>query len=94
MSGFAISYAISSILSALLVVPKESNDAVHSGLVAFTGHHWVSYGLLKMIVFLALCFVLSRRGINMTGNALITTIVGATVLSGLIIAGYFIRGAV
>jgi hypothetical protein len=89
-SGFGISYAITSVLSALLVVWKESSEAVHDGLAAITGHHWVTHGLLDVIVFLALGFILSRRSIAMTGNALVTTIVGATVVSGLIIAGYFI----
>lgn len=90
VSGFGISYAITSILSALLVVLKESSEAVHDALVAITGHHWVTQSLLDLIVFVVLGFVLSRRSMAMSGNALITTIVGATVLSGLIIAGYFI----
>ncbi len=89
-SGFGVSYAITSILNTLLVVWKESSEAVHDGLAAITGHHWVTQGLLVLIVFLALGFILSRRGIKMSGNALVTTIVGATVVSGLIIAGYFI----
>jgi len=89
-SGFGISYAITSILNALLVIWKESSEAVHDGLAAITGHHWVTHGLLDLIIFLVLGFVLSRRGITMSGNALVTTIVGATVVSGLIIAGYFI----
>lgn len=90
--AFGISYAITSILSALLVVLKESSQAVLDGLAAITGHHWVTHGVLNIIVFVALGFVLSRMdvGVQMTGKSLITTIVGATVVSGLIIAGYFI----
>ncbi len=89
-SGFGVSYAITSILNALLVIWKESSEAVHDALAAVTGHHWVTHGLLVVIVFLVLGFVLSRRGISMSGNALVITIVGATVVSGLIVAGYFI----
>lgn len=89
-SGFGISYAITSILNAVLVVLKEGSEAVHDGMAAITGHHWVTHGLLDLIVFLVLGFVLSRRNITMSGNALVTTIVGATVVSGVIIAGYFI----
>ncbi len=92
VAGYGVSYAVTSILSALLVVLKESSESVHGLLVAMTGHHWVSHGLLDIITFLALGFMLSRMGggIRMTGNALITTVVGATVVSGLIITGYFI----
>ncbi len=89
-AGFGVSYAITSILSALLVVLKESSEGVHDGLTAVTGHHWVTHGLLDVIVFLVLGFVLAGRGLHMTSQALLGTIVGSTVLSGLIIAGYFI----
>jgi len=41
ITGYGISYAITSILSALLVVLKESNEGVHGLLVAITGHHWI-----------------------------------------------------
>lgn len=90
VAGYGVSYAITSILSALLVVLKETNEGVHGLLVAITGHHWVTHGLLNMILFIVLGVVLSRRDMGMSGNTLITTVVGATVLSGLIIAGFFI----
>ena len=90
VTGYGISYAITSILSALLVVLKESNEGVHGLLVAITGHHWVTHGLLNVIVFVVLGAMLSRRDMSLKGNTLITTIVGATILSGLIISGYFI----
>jgi hypothetical protein len=91
-TGFGVSYAITSVLSALLVILKESSEGVHDGLAAITGHHWVTHGLLDVIVFVVLGLVLSRMGggLRMTGKALVTTIVGATILSGLIIAGYFV----
>lgn len=90
VAGFGVSYAITSILSALLVVLKESSEAVHDGLAAVTGHHWVTHGLLDLIVFVVLGYLLSRRDMQMTGKTLITTVVSATVVSGLIIAGYFV----
>lgn len=89
-TAFGISYAITSVFSALLVVLKESNETVFNGMAALTGHHWVSHGLVDVIVFLVLGLVLARRGITMGANALIATIVGATILSGLIIAGFFV----
>ena len=91
-SGFGLSYAIVSILSAILVVLKERSETVHNGLTAITGNHWVTHGIFNLTVFLLLGFVFYRvgGGIRMTANALIAIIVGATVISGLIIAGYFI----
>lgn len=87
--GYGISFAVTSILSALLVVLKESNESVQALLVAITGHHWITHGLLDVIVFVALGALLSRRNIVMKGNTLATTVVGATVVSGLIIVGFF-----
>lgn len=91
-AGFGVSYAVTSILSAIIVILKESSEGFHDKLAAITGHHWVSQGLLDIIVFIVLGFVLTRMGsgLRMTGNALIATIVGATIVSGLIITGYFI----
>ena len=43
-----------------------------------------------MVVFVALGLVLRSRDMTMTGNALVATVIGATILSGLIIAGFFI----
>ncbi len=90
LTGYGISYAVTSILSALLVILKESNEDVLGLLASLTGNHWISHSLLDVIIFVALGAVLSRREINMSGNTLISTVVGATVLSGLIIAGFFI----
>ena len=90
VAGYGVSYAITSILSALLVMLKETNESVMGVLVSITGHHWVTQGLLNVVLFVVLGALLSRREKGMSGNALISTVVGATVLSGLIIAGFFI----
>lgn len=91
--AFGLSFAITSVLSALLVILKESNQAtVLAWMKAATGHHWVTHGLLDVIVFVVLGVLLAKvgGGVRMTANALSATIVGATVLSGLIIAGFFL----
>ncbi|MDW6005054.1 hypothetical protein [Vibrio mangrovi] len=90
VSGFGLSYAITSILSALLVVLKESSEMIHDGMVASTGHHWVTHGLLNLIIFLILGFIFNNWGTPMPVRKLLVLMVGSTVLSGLIIAGYFI----
>jgi len=63
---------------------------VHGLLVAITGHHWITHGLLDVIVFVVLGAVLSRRDMNLSGNTLITSVVGSTILSGLIVVGFFV----
>lgn len=90
VTGYGLSYAITSILSALLVVLKESNESVLSLMVTLTGHHWITHGLLDVVLFVALGALLSSRNLALSGNTLISAVVGSTILSGLIIAGFFI----
>ena len=88
--GYGMSYSITSILSALLVVLKESNESVHNFLVAMTGHHWASHGLINIVIFLVLGYIFSKRDQDMSQSSLIKMVVVSTVISGLIIVGYFI----
>jgi lipoprotein signal peptidase len=93
--SFGLSFAITSVLSALLVVLKESNEeTVLHWMKAATGHHWVTHGIINLIVFVALGWVFSRfnsgEGIKLTAGALVCTITSAVVLSGLIITGFYV----
>ncbi len=91
--SFALSLAITSLLSALLVVIKETNkDSVFAWMAAATGHHWVSHGVLVVFLFLALGWFLGRIGLGaqLSGNALSAIITASVALSSLIIAGFFI----
>lgn len=93
--SFGVSFAITSILSAFLVVLKETNEeTVLAWMKSATGHHWATHGLFNLIVFIALGWGLSKlnngQGLKMTANSLILLIVIAIVLSELIIVGFFI----
>jgi len=91
--AFALSFAISSLLSALLVVLKEQNaDTLLAWMKAATGHHWITHGILVVAVFVLLGWLLAQTtlGTRLTGSGLSAVISGSLVVSGLIIAGYFI----
>lgn len=95
--SFGLSLAITSVLSALLVVVKEIGHSTVLPLMAkITGHHWVTHGLFILILFVVIGWILGRanggNGVKMTVNRLITTIVGGVVLGGLIIAGFYLIG--
>ncbi|MBY4677593.1 hypothetical protein [Marinobacterium arenosum] len=92
-AAFGLALAITSLLSAILVVIKELNqDTVLALMKSATGHHWVSHGIFVLIVFLVLGWVLARGevGSRLSGNALSAIISASIVLSALIIAGFFI----
>ncbi|MBI5844695.1 MAG: hypothetical protein HZB23_08510 [Deltaproteobacteria bacterium] len=92
--SFGTALAMTSLFSAILVVVKESSPPVLDWMKQVTVHHWVTHGLLNMIVFLAagfgLGFVGNGRGIGITPKNLVSAIVGSIVAGSLIIAGFFL----
>lgn len=93
--SFGLSFAITSVVSALLVIIKESSEeGVLAWMKAITGHHWVTHGLFNLILFIVLGWALSRankgQGMNLSANGLVSFIVGAVVISGVLIAGFYL----
>lgn len=93
--SFGLSFAITSVISALLVILKELNeDTILAWMKAATGHHWVTHGVVNLIVFVVLGWALSRpnrgQGVRITANFLAMSIVGAVVISGLLIMGFYL----
>jgi len=92
--SFGMSLAITSIVSALLVVVKEiGENSVLPLMKGITFHHWFTHSLFILVLFAVLGWILGRanggQGIKMNVNRFISTLVGAVVLSGLIIAGFY-----
>jgi hypothetical protein len=93
--SFGLSFAITSFISALLVILKEKNeDTVLKAMAAVTGHHWITHGLFDIVLFVVLGWVLaslnSGEGLKISTNALIGSIVASVLVSGLLIAGFYI----
>lgn len=92
---FGLSFAITSILSALLVVVKETNpDTVLAWMKAATGHHWVTHGIVDLLVFVFLGWLLARPncgdGVHVSTRSLVGWIIAALVVSWVIIIGFFL----
>ncbi|MGD9671435.1 MAG: hypothetical protein AB7U75_20700 [Hyphomicrobiaceae bacterium] len=91
VAGFAYSYALTAILSALLVLAKEESPTILNAMQSLTGHHWFTHGVFDVLVFLVLGRFLSRTALaqSATATALIWAIVGSTVLGGAIILSFY-----
>ena len=91
VAGYGYSYAITSLFSALLVVLKETSPTVMSLMAGLSGHHWVTQGILDLILFVVIGWLLSRSTVakNASYGSVISAVIGSTVISGLIIAGFF-----
>ena len=63
-------------------------------MAAITGHHWVTHGLINLILFVVLGWALSRagkgQGVKISANGLVSCIVGAVVISGGLISGFYL----
>jgi hypothetical protein len=93
--SFGLSFAITSVVSALLVIIKESSEeGVLAAMKAITGHHWITHGLFNLILFVILGWALARinkgQGMKMSANALVSCIVGAVIISGVLISGFYL----
>jgi hypothetical protein len=93
--SFGLSFAITSVVSALLVILKESSEeTVLAWMAAITGHHWITHGLINLILFVVLGWALSRtgkgQGVKISANGLVSCIVGAVIISGVLISGFYL----
>jgi hypothetical protein len=87
--------AITSILSALLVVVKELNEnSVLAWMKGLTSHHWITHGLFMVVAFFAIGWGLAKmnngQGLKMTHDRLIVMIISSVVIGGLIISGFYL----
>mgnify|MGYP001159220547 CR=1 FL=1 len=90
--AFAISAGVTSVVSALLVVIKETNEhTVLAWMKAATGHHWVTHGIIDLILFVLIGFLAARYVGNLEDRPglAVATLIGGVATGGLIIVGFF-----
>lgn len=92
-AAYGLSLAFSSVINAVLVIAQEKNPAIMATMGRLTAHHWVTHSMMVILLFVVLGWFLSRanggRGVSITANRLIGTLVSAVALSGMVIAGFY-----
>ena len=93
--SFGLSFAITSVISAILVILKETNEeTLLAWMKAASGHHWVTHGIFDIILFVVLGWVLSRphngQGVRLSTSGLVSSMAGAIVVSGALILGFYL----
>lgn len=91
-AAFALSAAVAVLFNTLLAWVKDSVPALNSFMASLTGHHWTTHSLFDLIVFAGLGFVFLSTGTagRMSGMGLVRLLVGAVVVAGLGLAGWFL----
>ena len=93
--SFGLSLAVASVLNGLLVIVKETHeDTVLAFMKRLTVHHWVTHAIFLGILFLLLGWGFSRanggRGVQISVPRLIGVLVGAVVVGGALVAGFYL----
>jgi hypothetical protein len=86
-SGYVMAYAYTAIFNAILVLFKESFPVVHD-VMASLGHHWVTHGVLDLLVFFGLGILFTGKGKQMTGSTAVNYLIWSTIIGGGVIALY------
>jgi len=92
--SFGIALAVACVINAIIVVVKEKSDAVMGTMKKVLGHHWTTHSAIVVALFLALGGLLGMarggRGVAITTNRLISTLVSAVGAAVLIIIGFYL----
>lgn len=91
-AGFGLSLIVTSLLNAVILLIKEMNASVTNAMKAALGHHWTTHGAIVIIVFVVLGFVFSSMKIEEKWDSrkMLKFIVLATIIGGIIVAGFFL----
>jgi uncharacterized Tic20 family protein len=90
--GFGLSAAVLSILNTLLVIFKELTPSFKAGMAGAMGHHWTTHGVMVIVLFIVLGFVLSGvvKTESWNGSRLGQTIAGSVILSAAALAAFYL----
>ena len=92
--SYGIALGVACILSAMLVVVKETNATVLDMMKRITVHHWVTQSVFIVATFLVLGFVLNQKnhgqGPNVSDAAVLQAVVGGVVLGAAIISLFYL----
>lgn len=89
-SGYVLAYAYTAIFNAILVLLKENIEPVFK-FMASLGHHWVTHGILDLIVFFGLGIYFTSQNKQLTGSKAVNYLIWSTVIGGGIIALFNLR---
>jgi uncharacterized membrane protein SirB2 len=83
-AGFGLSLIVTSLLNAVILLIKETNDSVMSAMRAALGHHWTTHGAIVIIVFVVLGFVFSSMKFEEKWDSqkMLKFIILATIIGG------------
>ena len=87
--AFGYSAIIVIIFNSLLTIIKEKFESIHQLLVTLSGHHWISHGILDVVLFFVIGVMLLKRidskGKFLRVGIILSTIFGIAMIAGLML---------
>ena len=91
--SYGLSLAITSVLNAILVATKETHPYVMDAMRRITSHHWITHSVLMVLLFVGLGWCLAQanggRGVCITAQRLLRTVVTGVIFGSLTIVAYY-----
>jgi hypothetical protein len=90
VAGYGLAAAIVIVFNTLLAWIKDAYEPLNSFMASLSGHHWRTHGLVDVILFVVLGFLLTQRNISIDGYRLAAILVGAVIVGGGGLALWFV----
>jgi hypothetical protein len=90
-AAFSVAAAITLVFNAVLTIVKDSSEPLNNFMAGVLGHHWITHGVLIIVVYLVLGWVLTKSEVvrGLSDSTLIGSVVIATLINGGVIALWF-----
>lgn len=91
-AAFGLAAAVTVLFNTILALVKDAYQPLDQLMAALTGNHWVTQGLADVILFFAVGWLFTSRGIPAGGltNATVATVTAASLIAGGLLAGWFL----
>jgi hypothetical protein len=90
--SYIIAYVITVMFSSLLTIAKDLHAPLKDWMKSLTTHHWVTHGIFVIVLFFFLAFIFDKQktGKKMTADQLSNWVIYGTILSGIILVGFYV----
>lgn len=90
--AFGYAFVVAALFNAILVVAKEEVEPMKAWMADISGHHWITHGVVVIVLFIAFGIYLREKAARArtSERGMAQWILWATVLSGAIIAAYYL----
>lgn len=92
--SFGLSFALASVVNALLVVAKEKSHSVQNWMQHLTGHQWITHAGIIILLFVASGWLLAQmnggQGPKLAAKRLPGVILAGVAAGYVIIVGFYL----